>query len=73
MIFYIKLIVNKRGAPEAPPIHYPINFISKKSKICVKTYQNIQQIQKDIPKEKHQFCLHPFASLQTSSLRMWLG
>ena len=29
--FDIKLIVNKRGAPEAPPIHYPINFISKKS------------------------------------------
>ena len=29
--FDIKLIVNKRGAPEAPPTHYPINFISKKS------------------------------------------
>ena len=26
----IKLIVYKRGAPEAPPTHYPINFISEK-------------------------------------------
>ena len=29
--FDVKLIVNKRGAPEAPPIHYPINFTSKES------------------------------------------
>ena len=29
-LFDVKLIANKRGAPEAPPIHYPINFTSKK-------------------------------------------
>ena len=26
----LKLIVDKRGAPEAPPTHYPINFRSPK-------------------------------------------
>ena len=30
LFFDVKLIANKRGAPEAPPIHYPINFTSKK-------------------------------------------
>ena len=31
-ISYVKLTANKRGAPEAPPIHYPINFTTIKSK-----------------------------------------
>ena len=42
--FDIKLIVNKRGSPEAPPIHYPINFISKtfkKYKKHLRIYNNI--------------------------------
>merc|ERR1711938_499957 len=43
--FDIKLIVNKRGAPEAPPTHYPINFISKQSqKYALKHVKNIQKI-----------------------------
>ena len=37
--FYLKLIANKRGAPAAPPIHYPINCTSKKSK--KKKYKNV--------------------------------
>ena len=41
--FDIKLIVNKRGAPEAPPTHYPINFISKKSsKYIEKHIKNVK-------------------------------
>ena len=39
--FDIKLIVNKRGAPEAPPIHYPINFTSKKLKTNTKKHLKI--------------------------------
>ena len=31
MFVDMKLIIDKRGAPEAPPTHYPINFISNKS------------------------------------------
>ena len=29
-VFDVNLIANKRGAPGAPPIHYPINCSSKK-------------------------------------------
>ena len=36
-----KLIVNKRGAPEASPTHYRVNFISTKiKKVCKKTIIN---------------------------------
>ena len=42
LFFDVKLIANKRGAPEAPPIHYPINFISKKpSKYIEKHIKNV--------------------------------
>ena len=39
-LFDVKLIANKRGAPEAPPIHYPINFTSNKSKKYKKAFKN---------------------------------
>ena len=38
--FDVKLIANKRGVPEAPPIHYPINFTSKKFKKVLKNIYN---------------------------------
>ena len=39
--FHIKLIVNKRGAPEAPPTYYPFNFMSQKYENIYKKYEQI--------------------------------
>ena len=39
--FDINLIVNKRGTPEAPPIHYPINFTSTKIQKNIKKHLKI--------------------------------
>ena len=42
VFFDVKLIVDKRGAPEAPPTHYPINFRKK-----MKHIQKYLKIYKD--------------------------
>ena len=57
IFFHIQLIVNKWGAPEVLPIHYPINFILKKLKDLkkdLKTYNDMWKYTKIYKKSKPQ-------------------
>ena len=49
VVFNIKLIVDKWGVQEAPPIQYPINFTSKKTKSMYK--DPVKNVQIILPKK----------------------
>ena len=71
MIFDIKLIVNKRGAPEAPPHPLPYQlYIKKVIKIHGKTCKGYVKICKKYTKKKfmHRKFMYFFRSLYKCSI-----